>query len=130
MFANEEELEEALESALEAGYRHIDTAAAYENEHVIGRVLKRWIEEEKLSRDDLFIVTKLPPIGTRPEGVEKYLNRSLEFLQMDYVDLYLIHTPFAFEDDKGMHPRDDEGSVILDTTTDLEAIWKLSFILS
>lgn len=57
--ASEEELEAAVEAALEAGYRHIDTAAAYANESVIGNVLKRWLGEEKVTRDELFIVTKV-----------------------------------------------------------------------
>lgn len=57
--ASEEELEAAVEAALEAGYRHIDTAAAYANESVIGNVLKRWLDEEKVTRDELFIVTKV-----------------------------------------------------------------------
>lgn len=57
--AKDEEFEKALDNALIAGYRHIDTAWAYENEHVIGRVLKRWLDSGKLKRDDLFIVTKV-----------------------------------------------------------------------
>lgn len=48
-----------MEAALETGYRHIDAASAYENEHVIGKVLKRWIDEGKVTREDLFIVTKV-----------------------------------------------------------------------
>ena len=52
-------MEDALETALECGYRHIDTATAYENEEVIGKVLKRWLVSEKLKREDIFITTKV-----------------------------------------------------------------------
>lgn len=56
---DEAELENALEEALKAGYRHIDTATLYANEAIIGRVLERWISSGKISRDELFIVTKV-----------------------------------------------------------------------
>lgn len=61
--ATEEELETALNEALESGYRHIDTALVYENEAAIGKILKQWLDSGKLKREDLFIVTKLPPSG-------------------------------------------------------------------
>lgn len=57
--ATDEELERAIDNALEAGYRHIDCAPVYENEHVIGRILKKWIDSGKVSRDELFIVSKV-----------------------------------------------------------------------
>ncbi|KAL3286151.1 hypothetical protein HHI36_000663 [Cryptolaemus montrouzieri] len=123
--ALDEELERALETALEAGYRHIDTAYVYQNEKVIGKVLKRWISNGKLKREDIFLVTKLPPAGNRPEGVVKYLKRSLENLQVDYVDLYLIHAPFGLPDFEGdFPPKGNDGNVILDMSTDHIAIWK------
>jgi alcohol dehydrogenase (NADP+) len=53
------ELEDALDAALEAGYRHIDTAYAYENEAAIGRVLAKWLNSGKVKREELFIVTKV-----------------------------------------------------------------------
>jgi len=53
------ELEAALEQALTTGYRHIDTAFVYENEHVVGKVLKKWLDSGKVKREDLFIVTKV-----------------------------------------------------------------------
>lgn len=53
------ELEDALDAALEAGYRHIDTAYVYENETAIGRVLAKWINSGKVKREELFIVTKV-----------------------------------------------------------------------
>lgn len=77
--------------------------------------------------EDLFIVTKLPPSGNRPDGVNKYLKRSLEDLQLDYVDLYLVHVPFAFKEVEGnLHPTTADGKVDLDVTTDIIAVWKVS----
>lgn len=79
-----------------------------------------------LSGDDLFIVTKLPPKGIRPEGVKKYIKKSLEALQLNYVDVYLIHTPFAFNDVEGeLFPKKADGSADLDFTTDHVAVWKV-----
>ncbi|CAG7724649.1 unnamed protein product [Allacma fusca] len=90
------ELEKALDAALEAGYRHIDTAYMYENEAVIGGVLKRWLDSGKIKREELFVVTKLPPIGMRPEHVPHFIQLSLKSLQLDYLDLYLVHMPVGF----------------------------------
>ncbi|CAG9766051.1 unnamed protein product [Ceutorhynchus assimilis] len=123
--ASDDILSNAIDKALTAGYRHIDTAHAYENEKVIGDVIKKWIDSGKLKREDIFLTTKLPPGGNRPEGVSKYLKRSLELLQMDYVDLYLVHTPFAFKDIEGqLHPFTADGRIDMDVNTDHIAIWK------
>ncbi|XP_030760211.1 aldose reductase A-like isoform X3 [Sitophilus oryzae] len=92
---DEKELEAALDAAFEAGYRHIDTATIYANEHIIGKVLQKWFHSGKLSRKDIFITTKLPPNGVHPDRAEKFLLESLEKLQLDYVDLYLIHFPIC-----------------------------------
>lgn len=115
--ARGKDLAVALEAALDTGYRHIDTAYVYENEHIIGRVLKYWFDTGKLKREDVFIVSKLPEIGNTPEQVEKYLNRTLQSLHMNYVDLYLIHDPFGVR-----HTSD--GKLELDPHTDIVAVWK------
>ena len=78
--------------------------------------------------EDLFIVSKLPPGGNRPEGVSKYLKKSLEALQVDYLDLYLIHVPFSFVDvDNDAHPIKD-GKIMLDKSTNHVATWKVMLI--
>lgn len=114
------ELETALKAALDLGYRHIDTAALYHNEHVIGKVLKEAISSGKVKRDELFITTKLPPTGNQPDLVEGFLNESLKKLQLDYVDLYLIHFP------TGMKPKTDPTSTDFELLpkTDHVGIWK------
>ncbi|KAK9875414.1 hypothetical protein WA026_007807 [Henosepilachna vigintioctopunctata] len=124
--AAEAELEKALDAALEAGYRHIDTAAVYENEKVIGNVIKRWISNGKLKREDIFLVTKVPTYAIDPEGVREYLKKSLANLQMDYVDLYLVHTPFGIKIiEETLHSAVSSGSnVEIDYKTDLLAVWR------
>ncbi|XP_060522695.1 dihydrodiol dehydrogenase 3-like [Cylas formicarius] len=88
-----EALEKMLNAALEVGYRHFDTAFLYRNEHLIGKVLNKWFTSGKVKREDIFVTTKLPFDGTYPEGVEKFLKESLAALQLNYVDLYLVHFP-------------------------------------
>nr|CAD7258537.1 unnamed protein product [Timema shepardi] len=113
------DMDTTIDTALEAGFRHIDTAYAYKNEEAIGKSLKRWFDSGKIKREELFIVTKLPSSGNRAEDVEKYLKQSLENLQMTYVDLYLIHQPI------GSFPEPDkDGNRVLDPNTDHLSLWK------
>lgn len=91
---------------------------------MIGKVLNRWLTSGKLKREDLFIVTKLPPGGNRPNSVEKYLKESLKNLQVDYLDQYLIHCPFTFKEVEGNnHPHDENGEIMWENT-DHVAVWK------
>jgi len=122
---NPEELENGLDAALEAGYRHFDTAFTYDNEVVFGKTLKKWFDTGKVKREELFIVTKLPVFGSHHERVEKYLKLSLERLQLDYVDLFLIHQPAGIKvDDTGLAPLKVDGKVVPDLTTTVEDLWK------
>lgn len=81
--------EQAVEWALEAGYRHIDTAALYNNERGVGAALRGG----GIPREELFVTTKLKPTRLDPT---RELELSLERLRLDYVDLYLIHWPMPF----------------------------------
>uniref|UniRef100_A0A914YHQ2 NADP-dependent oxidoreductase domain-containing protein n=1 Tax=Panagrolaimus superbus TaxID=310955 RepID=A0A914YHQ2_9BILA len=91
------EVAKALKMALTLGYRLIDTAAAYGNEAEIGAVLKEFISSGKIKREELFVTTKLFWAFNRAEDVEPQLKASLEKLGLDYIDLYLIHMPVAFD---------------------------------
>ncbi|MFU0922599.1 aldo/keto reductase [Kluyvera sichuanensis] len=85
------ECERAVLDALETGYRLIDTAASYQNETQVGNALM----QSGIARNELFITTKLWLQGTSYEGAKAQFERSLNRLQLDYVDLYLIHQPFG-----------------------------------
>lgn len=115
-----------INTALECGYRHIDTAFHYRNEREIGDVLKEWLDSGKIKREELFITTKLPLTANRAADVARFLNKSLESLKLDYVDLYLIHNPVGIKakDDDGSFLADEEGNPVLDLETDLESIYK------
>ncbi|XP_055373739.1 aldo-keto reductase family 1 member B1 [Condylostylus longicornis] len=122
--APDHEIEAALDLALKVGYRHIDAAPVYLNEKAIGRVLKKWLDSNQIKREDLFITTKLPPPANRPSCVEKTLRNSLNDLQLSYVDMYLIHTPFSVPETGGDFERDANGDIVIDPTTDHIEIWK------
>jgi 2,5-diketo-D-gluconate reductase A len=85
------ECERAVSDALETGYRHIDTAASYGNETQVGNALKK----SGIARDELFVTTKLWVGGASYAGAKAQFERSLDRLQLDHVDLYLIHQPFG-----------------------------------
>lgn len=88
---NTAECERAVIDAIETGYRLIDTAASYQNETQVGNALKL----SGIARDELFITTKLWLQDTYYEGAKAQFERSLNRLQLDYVDLYLIHQPYG-----------------------------------
>ncbi|KAG8192917.1 hypothetical protein JTE90_025625 [Oedothorax gibbosus] len=122
-----DELTSAILAALDAGYRHFDGAFAYKNEDLFGQVLQKAIKERKVKREDLFIVTKLPPNGLHPDDVEYFFKKSLSDLQLDYVDLYLIHFPVAGKrssDDYDMFPMKN-GVFNADDRVDLTETWKV-----
>lgn len=85
------ECEQCVYEAIKAGYRLIDTAASYLNEEAVGRAIKR----SGVAREELFITTKLWVQDTGYERTKKAFKKSLERLQLDYLDLYLIHQPFG-----------------------------------
>lgn len=90
------DVKKAVKDALHAGYRHIDTAAAYGNEEVIGEALSEIFTEGKIFREDVFITSKLWNDSHAEGQVIPALQDSLKKLQLDYLDLYLIHWPVAF----------------------------------
>jgi len=85
------ECERSVVEAIQTGYRHIDTAAYYLNEEAVGRGIKR----SGVAREDLFITTKLWIQSNGYEGTKAAFERTLKRLQLDYLDLYLIHQPFG-----------------------------------
>ncbi|MCX7795473.1 MAG: aldo/keto reductase [bacterium] len=87
--------EQCVYDAITVGYRLIDTAAAYLNEEAVGRAIKRVIEESIVKREDLFITTKLWIQDAGYESAKKAFEKSLKRLQLEYIDLYLIHQPFG-----------------------------------
>ena len=86
-----EECERSVFDAIQAGYRLIDTAAAYVNEEAVGKAIKR----SGVPREEFFITTKLWVQDASYEGAKAAFQKSLDRLGMDYLDLYLIHQPFG-----------------------------------
>ena len=82
----------AVRAAVDCGYRHIDTAYNYDNEDAVGKAVK----ECGVPREQLFITTKLPSDIKSYDGAKEYCERSLKALDMDYLDLYLIHAPWPW----------------------------------
>ena len=113
----------ATRAALEAGFRNFDCSERYRNEEVVGEAIADVTREGRVRRDDLFIATKLWNNNHRPERVKPALEASLRKLRLDYVDLYLMHTPFAFRPGDDQDPRDENGKTIYDSGVSLPETW-------
>ena len=114
----------ATKAALEAGFRQLDASERYRNEREVGEALQEVFKAGKVKRQDVFIATKLWNNNHRPERVKPAFEASLRKLQLEYVDLYLIHTPFAFQPGDEQDPRDAAGNVIYDTGVTLLDTWR------
>lgn len=116
--------ERATRAALEVGFRHFDCAERYGNEAAVGAAMQAAFKQGKIRREDVFVTTKLWNTNHRPERIKPALEASLRRLQLDYVDCYIIHTPFAFQPGEDPHPRDEHGEVIHDSEVTLLDTWR------
>lgn len=114
----------ATKAALAAGFRHFDCAERYGNEREVGEALETGLNSEGIARKDIFVTTKLWNTNHRPERVRPAFEASLDRLRLDYLDLYLIHTPFAFRPGDEQDPRDEKGNVIYDREVGLLDTWR------
>jgi alcohol dehydrogenase (NADP+) len=114
----------ATRAALEAGFRHFDCAERYRNEHEVGEALQAGLIAGGIAREEIFVTTKLWNTNHRPERVEPAFEASLKRLGLNYLDLYLIHTPFAFQPGDDQDPRDQNGNVIYDRGVTLLDTWR------
>jgi alcohol dehydrogenase (NADP+) len=114
----------ATRDALEAGFRHFDSAERYGNEREVAEALHAGIAADGITREEIFVTTKLWNSNHRPERVEPAFHASLDRLRLDYLDLYLIHTPFAFQPGDNQDPRDQNGNVIYDSGVTLLDTWR------
>ncbi|TBU02013.1 aldo-keto reductase [Hamiltosporidium magnivora] len=119
-----EYIRNSITSALEIGYRHIDTAWVYENEQDIGIVLSDILKNKKfnIKREDLFITSKL--WNTFHHNVKEGVIQTLRHLKLEYLDLYLVHWPVSFKSKNNYETdRDKEGNPIL-LDFDPVSVWK------
>ena len=115
---------QAITTALEVGFRHFDCAERYRNEQAVGDAMQGMFRAGKIRREDVFVTTKLWNNNHRPERVRPAFEASRQRLQVDYVDCYLIHTPFSFQPGNEQDPRDDHGQVIYDPGVTLVETWR------
>jgi alcohol dehydrogenase (NADP+) len=114
----------ATRDALDAGFRHFDCAERYRNEREVGDALQAGLAANGIARENIFVTTKLWNSNHRPERVEPAFEASLHRLGIEYLDLYLIHTPYAFQPGDEQDPRDQNGNVIYDNGVTLLDTWR------
>jgi aldehyde reductase len=118
--------ENVVKYAIDLGYRHFDTAYFYCNESEVGKAVLAKISEGAVTREDFFITTKLWNIHHGPEHVLKACQKSLENLKLDYIDLYLMHTPMGYEFrsfEGPLLPYDDNNKLVF-SDVDYVDTWK------
>ena len=114
---------EATRTALEVGFRHFDCAERYRNEEEVGDAMQAAFRAGIARREDIFVTTKLWNTNHRPERVKPAFDASRRRLQIDTLDCYLIHTPFAFRPGDEQDPRDERDQVIYDSGVTLVETW-------
>jgi diketogulonate reductase-like aldo/keto reductase len=114
---------QATKTALEVGFRHFDCAERYRNEEAVGEAMQDVFRAGVIRREDVFVTTKLWNTNHRPERVKPAFDASRRRLQIDTVDCYIIHTPFAFRPGDEQDPRDEHGQVIYDSGVTLVDTW-------
>ncbi|XP_062398909.1 aldo-keto reductase family 1 member A1-A [Sardina pilchardus] len=106
------QVKQAVLAALDCGYRHIDCAAAYSNEHEVGEALAERVGPGKsLKREEVFVTSKLWNTKHHPDDVEAACRKTLSDLELSYLDLYLMHWPMAFQRGVELMPRRPDGTV-------------------
>ena len=116
------EVKEAVIEAIKIGYRHIDCAAIYRNENEIGEAIKECIDQALVTRDELWITSKLWNNSHKSDEVKPALQKTLSDLGLDYLDLYLVHWPVAFKNET-TYPETQDGYLSLDEVP-IEETWK------
>ena len=117
------ETKRATTNALKVGFRHFDCAERYRNERDVGESLQVEFAGGSITRDDVFLTTKLWNTNHRPERVGPAFDASCDRLGVRAMDLYLVHTPFAFQPGDNLEPRDESGNIIYDQGVTLLETW-------
>ncbi|XP_011641646.1 1,5-anhydro-D-fructose reductase-like isoform X1 [Pogonomyrmex barbatus] len=117
------DVKRAVKDAIDLGYRHIDTAFFYGNEKEIGEAVREKIEDGTVTREDVFITTKLWNNFHKEELVVPACKQSLANLGLDYIDLFLVHWPFAFKEGDNLLPLDSSKNLV-ESDTDYLETWR------
>jgi diketogulonate reductase-like aldo/keto reductase len=115
---------QATKVALDVGFRHFDCAERYRNEQAVGDAMQEMFKAGAVERKDVFVTTKLWNSNHRAERVKPAFEASRRRLQIDHVDCYLIHTPFAFQPGDDQEPKDERGQIVYDSGVTLVETWR------